>query len=174
MAATRDIQLPAQSILAIRRSLVRQTDSATALRALQEAGNAAGDALFERLGHGDDDLGDTPLESFWSRLGAVFRELGWGTVEHQAPHPGVGAIVAHDWFEIDEGARTPSCPFTTGVLANVLGRVAGGEVAVLQVACDGDEPRCTRFLFGAPEVLDRLYSGLREGRDVEAGLAALS
>lgn len=174
MAATRDIQLPAQSILAIRRALARQTDAATAIGALQEAGNSAGDALFDRLDHGADELGDTPLETFWNRLAAVFRELGWGTVEHQSPHPGVGALVARDWFEIEEGARNPSCPFTTGVLANILGRAAGGEVAVLQVACEDHAPRCVRFLFGAPEVLDRLYSGLREGRDVEAGLAALS
>ncbi len=174
MAATRDIQIPAQSILAIRRALIRQTDAATAVHALQEAGNSAGDALFERLAHHGEDPGDTPLATFWNRLTAVFRELGWGTVEHQAPHPGVGALVARDWFEIEDGARTPSCPFTTGVLANILGRAAGGEVAVLQVACEESGPRCVRFLFGAPEVLDRLYSGLREGRDVEAGLAALS
>jgi predicted hydrocarbon binding protein len=174
MAATRDIQLPAQSILAIRRALMRQTDAATAIRALQEAGNTAGDALFERLAHNGDHPGDTPLETFWNRLAGLFRELGWGTVEHRAPHPGVGALVARDWFEIEDGARNPSCPFTTGALANILGRAAGSEVAVLQVTCDDGSPRCVRFLFGAPEVLDRLYDGLREGRDVEAGLAALS
>lgn len=174
MPATRDIQLPAQSILALRRALVRHVGADTAVRALQEAGNAAGDTLFERLHHDDDDIGDTPLQTFWDRLAAVFRELGWGAVEHQSPHPGVGALVAHDWFEAEESARTPSCPFTTGVLANILGRVAGGEVAVLQVACDGGGARCVRFLFGAPQVLDQLYTGLREGNDVEAGLAALS
>lgn len=173
MAATRNIQLPAPSILALRRALIRQVGGQTATLALQEAGNAAGDALHSRLGQ-DDDVGEIPLGTFWDRLAAVFRELGWGAVEHQSPHPGVGALIARDWFEVDESGSAPSCPFTTGVLANILGRVAGGEVAVLQVRCDDDEPRCVRFLFGAPHVLDRLYSGLREGRDLESGLAALT
>jgi predicted hydrocarbon binding protein len=173
MAATRNIQLPAPSILALRRALIRHVGAETAHAALQEAGNAAGDALFERLGQ-DDEIGSTPVATFWERLAGVFRELGWGSVEHRSPHPGVGAIVARDWFEVEESGRSSACPFTTGVLANVLGRVAGSEVAVLPVPCDEGGSGCVRFLFGAPEVLDRLYNGLREGRDVEAGLAALS
>ncbi len=173
MPATRDIQLPAESILALRRALVRQVGREAADRALQEAGHSAGDALFDRLGQDPDQIGDTPVGTFWDRLAGVFRELGWGSVEHQTPHPGVGALQARDWFEVDQSARRPACPFTTGLLANLLGHAAGGEVAVLQVECDGASPRCVRFLFGAPAVLDRLYSGLREGRDVEAGLAAL-
>ena len=174
MPATREIQLPAQSILSLRRSLTRQVGATAATRALQEAGHAAGDALFPRLGQDPDTVGDTPLETFWDSLTTLFREIGWGTIHHESPHPGVGALVARDWFEVDEDARVPSCPFTTGVLANMLGRAAGGEVAVLQVACDDGAARCVRFLFGAPAVLDRLYSGLREGRDVETGLASLT
>lgn len=173
MTATREIKLPVQSILALRRALIRQVGPEAAIRALQEAGHAAGDALFDRLGPDTDSIGETPLNTFWERLDALFRELGWGTTDHQTPHPGVGALVARDWFEVEDSGR-PSCPFTTGMLANVLGRAAGGEVAVLQVACDNGGTRCVRFLFGAPQVLDRLYSGLREGQDVESGLAALT
>jgi predicted hydrocarbon binding protein len=173
MPATRDIQIPAESILALRRALVRQVGREAADRALQEAGHSAGDALFARLGGDAGQVGDTPLQTFWDRLAGLFRELGWGSVEHQTPHPGVGALEARDWFEVDESASRPTSPFTTGLLANLLGRAAGGEVAVLQVACEGSGARCARFLFGAPPVLDRLYSGLREGQDVDAGLAAL-
>lgn len=173
MASTRNIQLPAPSILALRRALIRQVGSQTATLALQEAGNAAGDALYGRLGQ-DHDIGEVPLGAFWDRLSAVFREMGWGAVEHQSPHPGVGALVGREWFEVDESGSAPSCPFTTGVFANILGRVAGSEVAVLQVPCDEEAARCVRFLFGAPHVLDRLYSGLREGHDLESGLAALT
>lgn len=173
MPGTRDIKIPAESILALRRALVRQVGREAADRALQEAGHSAGDALFARLGNDADQVGNTPLQTFWDRLAALFRELGLGTVEHRTPHPGVGALEARDWFEVDESAPRPACPFTTGLLANLLGRAAGGEVAVLQVACEGSSPRCARFLFGAPAVLDRLYSGLREGQDVDAGLAAL-
>lgn len=173
MTATRDIQLPAASILALRRSLIRQLGNEPAIRAMQEAGHAAGDALFDRIGQGGENVESTPQDTFWGRLGALFRELGWGSVEHQSPHPGVGALVARDWFEVDDDARQPACPFTTGALANILGRAADGDVAVLQVGCETGGPRCVRFLFGAPAVLDRLYAGLREGQDVGRGLAAL-
>lgn len=175
MAATRDIRIPADSVLALRRALARTVGAAEAASALREAGNAAGDLLHERLTRGAerDALGETPRESFWQRLSALFRELGWGSMEHQDLHPGVGALVGRDWFEVDPAARRPSCPFTTGVLANILGRVAGGEVAVLQVECPDEGPRCCRFLFGGPDVLQELYGDLREGRDLQAALGAL-
>ncbi|HSH45518.1 MAG TPA: hypothetical protein VK966_06665 [Longimicrobiales bacterium] len=170
--ANRDIRIPADSLLTLRRSLTRQLGAEAAMRALQEAGNAAGDAVHHRLARGGD-LGDIPRESFWTRLADLFREQGWGTLEHQELHPGVGALVARDWFEVDPEARRPSCPFTTGVLANILGRVAGGEVAVLQVDCPDGTPGCVRFLFGSGPVLESVYGGLREGRDLETALASL-
>lgn len=171
MPSSRDIHLPADSVHALRRALIRQVGAQAATRALQEAGHAVGDRLAGRLG--DDQVGDTPRDAFWDRLTDLFRELDWGRVEHRAPHPGVGELRAFDWFEVEPDAQRPACPFTTGVLANVLGRAAGGEVAVLQVPCDDGSDGCVRFLFGAPHVLDRLYSGLQDGEDVEASLAAL-
>ena len=173
--ATRDIRLPADAILALRRTLVREVGAEATARALQEAGNAAGDALHARLARSSegDGLGQTPSGSFWDRLAGLFREMGWGTAEHRDLHPGVGALDVRDWFEVDPGGRRASCPFTTGVLANILGRVAGGEVAVLQVDLpDGAAGGC-RFLFGGADALQRLYGGLREGRDLEAALGSL-
>ena len=173
MASTRDILLPADSIIALRRSLVRAVGAEAASRALQEAGHAAGDALFDRLGtQSDGDIADTPTATFWDRLAALARELGWGLLEHEAPHPGVGALTARDWFEVDDTAAHPTAAFTTGVIANLLGRAADGDVAVLQVG-GPDGPRCVRFLFGAPDVLERLYSDMRQGSDLDASLAAL-
>lgn len=172
MATKPDIRLPADSILALRRSLIRQLGADAAIRALQEAGHAAGDALFDRL-EDDGPVGETPRDAFWDRVRSLFNQLGWGAVSHETPHPGVGALVAHDWFEVEPDAPRPSCPFSTGVLANLLGQAAGDDVAVLQVPCEDDE-RCVRFLYGAPATLDRLYAGLREGADVDASLAALA
>lgn len=171
MASTRDIRFPVDSLLALRRALIRQLGAEAATRALQETGHAAGDVLFERLG---DDIAKVPQETFWKRLGGLFRELGWGEAQHESPHAGVGALVARDWFEVEKDATRPSCPFTTGVLANILGRAAGSDVAVLQVPCDDGTGRCARFLFGAPHVLDRLYEGMRQGADVEASLSGLA
>jgi hypothetical protein len=172
MTTHRDIRIPADSVHAIRRSLYRELGAEAGAQALQEAGYAAGDALFERLERGtsDDPLGSTPSTSFWDRLATAFRELGWGVMRHQALHPGVGALDAADWFEL-EGTGS-ACPFTTGALANILGRVAGTDVAVLQAPA-GEEPGTARFLFGSAGVLDDLYSGLREGRDLDTAIAGL-
>lgn len=175
MAATRDIRIPADAILTLRRALVRDLGAEAAGRALQEAGNAAGDALYERLARSlqGDGLAGTPSASFWDRLAGLFREMGWGTLEHRGLHPGVGSLDARDWFEVDPDAARPSCPFTTGVLANILGRVADGDVAVLQVPPEDGAPRACRFLFGGEAALERLYGGLREGRDLKTALGAL-
>jgi predicted hydrocarbon binding protein len=173
MATNRDIRIPAQSIHAMRRSLYADMGVEQAGRALQEAGHAAGDAVFERLSRAlGDDLMRMPSGSFWDRLAALCRDLGWGSIRHEELHPGVGALVATDWFEVEAGQK-PSCPFTTGLLANLLGRVAGEDVAVLQVDCPNGEPGCVRFLFGAGPTLHEVYSALREGRDLEASLSAL-
>lgn len=175
MATNTDIRIPADSMHALRRSLSSELGGEAAGRALQEAGYAAGDALYDRLARtlGQDGLEATPSSSFWDRLASLFRELGWGAVRHEEMHPGVGAIVATDWFEVAGATGQARCPFTTGVLANLLGRVAGGDVAVLQVGCQGEEPGCARFLFGSGAALDGLYSGLREGHDLETALDAL-
>lgn len=173
MPSNRDIQIPGESIIALRRSLVRQSGVEAAARALQEAGHAAGDALHERLRRtADQELDGVPSATFWDRLNGLFRELGWGSVEHQELHPGVGALVARDWFEA-AGAARPNAWFTTGVLANILGHVAGQEVAVLQVECPDRTPGCCRFLFGAGAVLQEVYEGLSQGEDVDATIGAL-
>jgi hypothetical protein len=173
MATNRDIRIPADSIHALRRSLASELGAQAAGRALQEAGYAAGDFVFDRLMRnvGDDAVEGTPTNSFWTRLSTLFGDLDWGSVRHEEVHPGVGAVVATDWFEV--GPSRATCPFTTGVLANVLGRVAGGEVSILQIGCDGEEEGCARFLFGSAAALDGLYSGLREGQDLESALGAL-
>jgi predicted hydrocarbon binding protein len=175
MSSNRDIRIPAQSILSLRRSLVRAVGAEAAARALQDAGHSAGDVLYERLGRAleADQVGATPRATFWDRLAALFRELGWGTLEHQELHPGVGALVGRDWFEADAESRHPTCHFTTGVLANILGRVAEEDVAVLQVECPDGSPGCCRFLFGNGDVLQGVYGALRSGRDLDAALGAL-
>ncbi len=173
MATTRDIRIPADSIPALHRAFTRDLGAEAAARALREAGHAAGDALFERLSRGSgDELGAATSASFWDRLTALFRELGWGVIEHQELHPGVAALVGREWFELPEGART-GCHFTTGVLANLLGRVAGGDVAVLEVGCDDGSTGCCRFLFGGGPVLHEVYQALRDGRDLDSTLGAL-
>ena len=171
MASNREIRIPAASVLVLRSTLRSEVGAHAATVALQKAGHAAGDALFTRL-EGDAPE-QTPQSTFWSRLSGLFKEMGWGTVRHEDVHPGVGALVASDWFEVDPAAATPTCPFSTGVLSNILGRVAGQDVAVMVVPCEDGEDGCCRFLFGAGPVLQQVYAGLREGTELDATLAAL-
>ena len=171
MDSNREIRIPAASVLALRTTLKREVGAQTASVALQKAGHAAGDALFERL-EAQARLQDTPQATFWTRLSALLKTLGWGAVEHEELHPGVGALHARDWFEVDPEAGTPTCPFSTGVLANILGRVAGQDVAVMVVPC-GDGGRCCRFLFGAGPILQQVYAELRDGSELETAIGAL-
>ena len=172
MASNREIRIAADALLTLRRTLRQEVGARAATLALQKAGHAAGDALYERLDR-DEPLERTPQATFWARLSSLFREMGWGTVAHQELHAGVGALVARDWFEIDPSASTPTCPFSTGVLANILGRVAGQDVAVMVIPCDDGDAGCCRFLFGAGPVLQQVYAGIREGGALESALSGL-
>lgn len=172
MASHRQIRIPAASVLELDATLRREVGAEAATRALQNAGHAAGDVFFDRLQH-DDALDTTPQATFWTRLSALFKEMGWGTVEHQEVHPGVGALTAREWFEIDPHAGTPTCPFSTGVLAKILGRVADREVAVMVVPCADGSPGCCRFLFGSGPILQQVHAELRGGGELETALNAL-
>ncbi|MDX1579747.1 MAG: hypothetical protein R3266_14780 [Gemmatimonadota bacterium] len=172
MATNREIRIPAASVLALRTTLRDEVGPEAATLALQKAGHAAGDTIFRRLDR-DESLAETPHATFWSRLSGLFREMGWGTVEHEDLHAGVGALTARDWFEIDPSMSTPACPFSTGVLSNVLGQLAGRDVAVMVVPCEDDGDRCCRFLFGAGAVLEQVYGELSEGGELATALDAL-
>jgi hypothetical protein len=145
---------------------------------LQSAGVAAGNAFHELLlrGAGDGNPGDWGESAFWRRFGELFERRGWGRIANETVHPGVGALDAFDWVESnpDVGANRPSCFFSAGLLANLIGRICNDEVAVLEVECRSrGDSRC-RFLYGAPVTLDTLYGHLRTGAPVNESLAALT
>jgi predicted hydrocarbon binding protein len=183
-----ELALPVASLAALRRELAATAGGDAAAKALQSAGNAAGDSFFRSLAHGaaasvSDDAATAARESlarldqvtFWRRFVELFASRGWGHLAMTPMHPGVGALDAADWVEADPdaGGARPACFFTTGLLANLLGRVAGEDVAVLEVECRsrGDE-RC-RFLFGGPIALDELFQHIRSGRGVDESLEQL-
>lgn len=169
-----ELALPIASLAALRAALGEAVGEDAAAEALRAAGYAAGDALYTALAAGNLEA-DLPAERFWNRLAQLFAGRGWGTLRHEAVHPGVGALNAMDWVEADAlaGARRPSCFLTTGMLANLLGRVAGEEIAVLEVECRSrGDARC-RFLFGGPSALDTVYDHVAAGESADASLAAL-
>lgn len=177
-----ELALPVASLAAIRQSLTEEVGPDSAASALRAAGYAAGDALYIALTQpfaagspsGTDTLGEVSADAFWRRLSQLFSTRGWGTLSHSAAHPGVGALDSTNWVEaVPDSEPRPSCFFTTGLLANLLGRAAGEHLAVLEVECRSAGHQHCRFLFGAPVTLDALYGRLRTGEPVDRSIAAL-
>lgn len=154
-----------------------------AARALQETGQELGARVYDRLTATlqDDSTTTTTVPAdldeaeFWQRLGRIFADLGWGDLAFSELHPGVGLLVSHDWAEADpsSAALRPSCHCTTGLLANLLGRVAGAEVGVLEVACRSRGDLDCRFIFGGRSALGTIYAGLRTGVALDDLIAEL-
>jgi hypothetical protein len=86
-----------------------------------------------------------------------------------------GAVLAldsTDWAEaLDEPAgEYPSCHLSCGLLADFLGRISDGLVAVMEVECRSrGDARC-RFLAGAPETLSTLYERMAQGMSYSEAL----
>lgn len=169
----REVAIPAASLNAVQRALMNELGSDNAARVLRRAGNAAGDAMYSLVEPHADDLGKV---AFWERLSEILAARGWGQLSHGDPHPGVGALTTSDWAEADpnRGAARPCCNFTTGMLANLLGRIADADIGVLEVECRSRGDLRCRFLFGARPALDRVHTAVASGTDADSALAELS
>lgn len=168
-----EITLPVAAIAALRDALSSQLGPDAAADALRAAGFAAGDAFHRILGGTDgEELRTLGARQFWARLTLLFSSRGWGQLSYSEAHPGVGSLEATDWAEgrTEQGAERPSCHFTTGLLANLLGRVAGAEVGVLEVECRSRGDQRCRFLFGGTEAVYAVYNRIVEGDAADAAL----
>ncbi|MGH7469481.1 MAG: V4R domain-containing protein [Longimicrobiales bacterium] len=176
-----ELALPVSSLAALRAALADEVGADAAANALRAAGYAAGDGMFTALTQpfgGDGEAGpgfdSVSANTFWRRLSELFSTRGWGTLAHEPVHPGVGVLQTSNWVEVElDSATRPSCYFTTGLLANLLGHAAEAEIAVLEVECRSrGDARC-RFLFGAPVTLEALYGRLRAGESVDESIESL-
>jgi hypothetical protein len=143
--------------------------------ALQRAGFAAGEGLFREFASGIPGKDPASLggERFWEVLARFFERRGWGRISQSRIHPGMGLLTAWDWAEARNaewnaesgpgGGGAVGCPISTGMLARVLGEVAQGPVAVLQVACPSRGDDACQFLFGHEDAVRRSYDLLQEG-----------
>jgi hypothetical protein len=181
-----ELALPVAGLAALRDALVETVGSDQAARALRRAGHAAGDAVFDAFaagalgaGRGSEDaaaaLRALPADRFWRKFAEFFASRGWGTIGFEDAHEGVGALASGNWVESrpDLSLGRPSCHFSTGMFANLLGRAAGSPIAVLESRCRsrGDD-RC-EFLFASPATLDAVYGELLGGAEPAAALARL-
>lgn len=148
-------------------------------QALQEAGFAAGDELYDAFAGwlagrtGVADPADLDARHLGPMLDDFFRELGWGHLAVARLGPGGLAFDTADWAEADPeaGAFAPSCHVTAGLLAGFLGRLADQDVAVLEIECRSRHDERCRFLAGSPETLQAVYDAVTAGQDYREVLA---
>ncbi len=137
---------------------------------LQEAGYAAGAGLYQAFAAANDPA-RLDADQLAPALSDFFSRSGWGTVAIAPVGTGALALDSGDWAEAQPGmSHAPMCFFSAGMLADFLGRLSDETIAVMEVECrsKGDE-RC-RFLSATPEVLDRVYNDMSQGRTYEEAL----
>lgn len=172
----REMALPATALVTLRRSLRTEAGPLPTVHALHAAGYRAGESMarifLEGLARPLDEL---TVPAFWERFRTFWSRRGWGSLVHDDVHPSIGLLRSDDWAEAgEERVETqPSCAFTSGMLASILGEAAEGPVAVLEVRCRarGDD-ECV-FAFGSETRVHDLYGRLLEGDDLKGVLDAL-
>jgi len=159
-------------------SVVRQLHASLASHApdqavtiLQEAGYAAGEGLYNAFAAANSPT-DLDADLLGPTLSEFFTNGGWGAVTVTPVGTGALALDSDDWAEAEPGSsQAPMCFFSAGMLADFLGRLSDDTVAVMEVECRSKgDPRC-RFLSATPEVLERVYNEMTQGRSYEEALA---
>jgi predicted hydrocarbon binding protein len=173
------LRLGRRVIHQLRASLERDTGAQAATH-LQEAGFAGGEELYNVFTawlssrHRVDTPADLDMRYLGEVLSEFFAEQGWGKLNALPLGNAVLALDSPDWAEaLDQPqGEYPSCHLSCGLLADFLGRVSLGLVAVMEVECRSrGDSRC-RFLAGAPETLSLLYERIAQGTGYLEALAA--
>ena len=178
------LTFPPSTLAAVHRAAQQDRTPAEAASLVRQVGFETGegflDAFSDWLEHHRQDPGITPAalstEDFWHHLSAFFASLGWGRLNFEQLHPGVAALSSLQWAEADPSAsaRQPMCHFTTGMLADLLSRVIGSDLAVLEVSCRSRGDGSCRFLVGSSDALQVVFEGLRQGQPLETAVGGLA
>jgi predicted hydrocarbon binding protein len=145
---------------------------------LLDAGYTAGDDIYASFRRwlpsvaGVDDPAQLDAQVLGEVLSEFFRSLGWGSVSVERLGSAGLTLDSPDWAEAEPGlnASHPSCHLSAGFLANFLGQLAGGQVAVMEVECRScNDARC-RFLAGSADTLQSVYDAMAGGKDYREAL----
>ncbi len=167
----REVALPASGLTILREALSDEAGPVATVNALHAAGFRSGERIWAEM---DRDLGAMPGSQFWTWAAEWFSRRGWGTLTFEPVHEAVGRLSSPDWAEADGAqARQPSCSFTTGLFASLLTAVAGGEVAVVEIACRARGDAVCEWVFGSEATVLALHRSLLEGRTFEEALAEI-
>jgi hypothetical protein len=171
------VHVPAELLTSVRRALTSDRPPLEAVNLLRQVGYELGGAVDEALRtHVSEASGGAAAESmrpddFWRKASAFFESLGWGKVEHQRLHPGVGGLDLINWVESGAGGGPPGAHISTGIFTDLLGRLAGAPVVVMEVPGGAG---WTRLLFGSGETLASVYQSITGGASLEQALARLN
>lgn len=174
--APREIAVPVSVFGALRTELAKEAGTLSTVHALHSAGYQAGTSaapsIIATQAGSAPDLGQ---DAFWGRITDFFSERGWGAIRHEPVHGAVGFLTSSDWAEASDGDADPeaSCFFTTGFLSGLLSSLAGGPVAVLEIACRTRGEKFCRFAFGSETAIHKLYGHLLDGVGLAEALDAL-
>ncbi len=148
---------------------------------LQEAGYAGGGALFQAFGGWCAERGysapeEMPAETFQQLAAAFFGELGWGSVSVAMLHDSVVTIDSPDWAESDpeSAMQFPGCYLSSGMLADFFGRLAGTQLAAMEVECRSMGSGRCRFLLGSTETMQHIYDDMTRGVAYDASLEQMA
>jgi predicted hydrocarbon binding protein len=135
-----------------------------AVTVLQEAGYAAGAGLYQAF-TAVNNPADLDADLLGATLSEFFTSGGWGAVSVTPVGTGALALDSDDWAEAEPGtSHRPMCFFSAGMLADFLGRLSEETVAVMEVECRSKGDARCRFLSATPEVLDKVYNEMTQGR----------
>ena len=170
----RFVQVPAGLISSLRRALANDRQPLEAVNLLRQVGYEVGEAvhqaLSDHLAAAGGDASEIDADAFWQGVSDYFQSVGWGRVEHRRLHPGVGALDLVDWIEAGSDGGPAGCHLSTGFFTDLLGRVAGDGVVVMEVPA---EPGRSRLLFGSGETLGAVYQSLAGGSTLDDAIAQL-
>lgn len=171
------LALSRASLTTLRAALLRDGGPDAAVY-LQEAGYAGGEATWHAFKrwlaeHSSTEAVDLDVPTFQHLVSRFFAEAGWGHIAISAVGD-VAAIDSSDWGEADPeaGLDHPCCHLTTGMFADLFGRVAGHTVAVLEVECRSAGAAQCRFLVGSQPVMEQVYDAIGRGERYEAAVTA--
>jgi len=175
-----DIPLHSAALVAVSPKALQALRDRVGAQALQEAGYAAGAAAYDAFARwlpgaaGVEDPRELAAPRLAEVLTQFFGQLGWGSVSAAPAGEAAFAVDSGDWAEAqgDAGLQYPGCYFTSGMLADMLGRIGGATLAAMEVECRSrGDGRC-RWLLGAPETLQQLYEHMAQGADYHTVLGA--
>lgn len=174
------VGLTRDALNALRTVLFRDA-GANAAAYLQEAGYAGGAALHHAFtqwsqAHGHEMPENMTAPDFEQRAAEFFAELGWGTVKVGVMHDSVMTLDSADWAESDPASamQFPGCYLSAGMLADFFGRIAGAQLAVMEVECRSmGSPQC-RFLLGSAETMQHVYDEMTKGVGYDGALARMT